>query len=87
MDNLNDPVTLSLEAEAKNLLTINQLNMIITFMDDYMRVVYIFQHLCNISLHDLFTFLSVLTESDNNKHIGDILTKGMYICSYTRQIR
>ena len=79
MDNLNDPVILSVEMEAKKLLTINQLNMIIAFMDDYMRVVYIFQHLYNISLHDLFTFLSVLTESDNSKHIGYILTKGMYM--------
>ena len=79
MENVSDPVSLSEQLEAKKLFSTNQLDIVLNAPMDYMGVFYIFQHVCNMSLHELFTFLDVLKELDDYRHIYDKLTKGTYM--------
>ena len=82
METVSDPDSLSEKLEAQKLLSTHQLKIVFIAPMDYMKLLYIFQHVCNMSLDELYTFFGVLTESDNYKHIGDKLTKGMFIHIY-----
>ena len=76
METVSDPDSLTEKLEAQKLLSTHQLKIVFIAPMDYMKVLYIFQHVCNMSLHELFTFLDVLKELDDYRHIYDKLTKG-----------
>ena len=74
MQGINNPVLLCSKMKENKLLNINQLNIILTAPMDYMRNIYIFGHIYDMSLCELFTFLNV---KDDYKHIEG--TEGTYV--------
>ena len=82
MENIINPGNLCKRMEHQLLLKANQLNLILAAPMDYMRNFYIFNHICKMSLPELFAFLDILKESDDHKYISDKLTKGTYVTTY-----
>ena len=78
MENLQ-PTTVSRIMEQENLLSSADLDVILNAPMDYMRNLYIFEHVRHMVTPDLFRFLDILQKIDSQKYVSDELTEGTYV--------
>lgn len=79
MENITNPGVLCNEMAERELLNSNQLNIILNAPTDYMRSLYVFEHVYNMNLDELFEFVDILKGNNDYKHMGDELIKGINV--------
>ena len=81
MENVQ-PTIVSRMMNQERLLSSVDLDIILNAPMNYMRNLYLFEHVRHMETPDLFRFLDILQTIESQKYVSDELTEGTYIHTY-----